>query len=275
MVSLHLNDTVMKSLSNNELNILKYVYGHAETVLDMSIQAVAKQVSYSPTTVLRFCKKLGYSGFAEFKYALRAELRDGKLPPTANREQLLSTKMMIDSLCSNVEGTANLIQEDQLSRTFRYFDSNCPIYLWAPGGITSILADYFEKLLFSIGRQNVYKIESAKMGEHILRHISTPSILILISTTGDFGPTIRLAKLAQMNNVPVIAISPYANNMLASLAAINFRFFTHQRENLGAEFTSRLPVFFVINIIIQCYLQYKQSGTDPSESTEGFHDPVI
>uniref|UniRef100_UPI000A5533B0 hypothetical protein n=1 Tax=Clostridium sp. NkU-1 TaxID=1095009 RepID=UPI000A5533B0 len=101
---------------------------------------------------------------------------------------------MIDSLCSNVEGTSNLISEDQLSLTFRYFDSNCPIYLWAPGGITSILSDYFEKLLFSIGRQNVYKIESSKMGEHILKNIRTESLLILISTTGDFGPTVRLGK---------------------------------------------------------------------------------
>ena len=38
---------------------------------------------------------------------------------------------------------------------------------------------------------------------------------------------------------------------------MNFRFFANQRENLGAEFTSRLPIFFVINTIIQCYLRFK------------------
>lgn len=262
MVTLHLDDTIIKSLSNNELNILKYVYAHAGDILEMSIQEVAAQVNYSATTVLRFCKKLGYSGFAEFKYALRAELRKKEEPGASPGEQHFSTQVMIDRLCANVEGTSNLIQEDQLLETFRYFDSDCPIYLWAPGGITSILSDYFEKLLFSIGRQNVYKIESAKMGEHILRNISGFAVLILISTTGDFGPTVRLGKIARMNGLPVIAISPYANNMLADLATINFRFFTHQRENMGAEFTSRLPVFFVIDIIIRCYLQYKRSGND-------------
>lgn len=259
MVTLHLDNAVIKSLSNNELNILKYIYGHAEEVLEMSIQTVAAQVNYSATTVLRFCKKLGYSGFAELKYALRAELRDKTVPESACKEQHFSSQVMIDRLCSNVEGTANLILEDQLNQTFRYFDSGCPIYLWAPGGITSILTDYFEKLLFSIGRQNVYKIESSKMSEHILRNSSGPAVLILISTTGDFGPTVRLAKIARMSNLPIIAISPYTNNMLADLATINFRFFTHQRENMGAEFTSRLPVFFVIDIIIRCYLQYKNS----------------
>lgn len=260
MVTLHLDDTVIKSLSNNELNILKYIYGHAMDVLDMSIQEVAAQVNYSATTVLRFCKKLGYSGFAEFKYALRAELRSKTVPESTYSAKHFTAQVMIDRLCSNVEGTSNLILEDQLKQTFRYFDSSCPIYLWAPGGITSILSDYFEKLLFSIGRQNVYKIESAKMGEHILNNISSPAVLILISTTGDFAPTVRLAKIARMNSLPIIAITPYTNNMLADLATINFRFFTHQRENMGAEFTSRLPVFFVIDIIIRCYLQHKRSG---------------
>uniref|UniRef100_UPI000A789FD7 MurR/RpiR family transcriptional regulator n=1 Tax=Clostridium sp. NkU-1 TaxID=1095009 RepID=UPI000A789FD7 len=69
MVTLHLDDAVIKSLSNNELNVLKFVYEHIDEVLDMSIQTLAARTSYSSATILRFCKKLGYSGFAELKYA--------------------------------------------------------------------------------------------------------------------------------------------------------------------------------------------------------------
>ncbi|MDR1772208.1 MAG: MurR/RpiR family transcriptional regulator [Hungatella sp.] len=274
MVTLHLDDAVIKSLSNNELNVLKFVYEHIDEVLDMSIQTLAARTSYSSATILRFCKKLGYSGFAELKYALRAEGRKENPGKAASKVQDFGTRIMIDSLCSNVEGTSNLISEDQLSLTFRYFDSNCPIYLWAPGGITSILSDYFEKLLFSIGRQNVYKIESSKMGEHILKNIRTESLLVLISTTGDFGPTVRLGKIARMNNVPILSITPYTNNEVASLATVNFRFFTNQRENRGAEFTSRLPVFYMIDVIIRCYLQYKLSGQDQTKQGEN-HDSFI
>ena len=152
----------------------------------------------------------------------------------------------------------SLIQEEQLYQVFLYFDSNCPIYLWAPGGITAILIGYFEKLLFSIGRQKVYKINSSKLGEHILQNISSESVLVLISTTGDFSVTVKLAKLARINNIPIISITPYTTNTIADLATVNFRFFTDQRENRGAEFTSRLPIFFVIHLIIRTYLQYKQ-----------------
>lgn len=256
MITLHLDDTVIKSLTDNELNILKFIYGHPESVLDMSVHEFAKKVSYSTATVIRFCRKLGFSGFAELKYTLHQELKESSL--TSEDGQNLGIRMIMKNLFADTEGTAKLIQEEQLYQVFQYFDSKCSIYLWAPGGITAILAGYFEKLLFSIGRQKVYKISSSKLGEHILRNIHTESVLILISATGDFSVTVKLAKLARINNVPIISITPYTNNTIAELAAVNFRFFTDQRENMGAEFTSRLPIFFVIHLIIRIYLQYKQ-----------------
>lgn len=274
MITLHLDDTIISSLTGNELNILKFVYGHPEEILHMSIQELARQVSYSSATILRFCKKLGYSGFAELKYALHAELRRDSAPPASYSEQTFSTQMLLSTMRSDVESTSKLLLEEQLSQTFRYFDSNCPIYMWSPGGITSILAEYFEKLLLSIGRQNVYRMESQKMCEHILRSTRRDSLLIVISTTGIFPPTLHLAKIAKINNIPVISISPYANNELADNATVSYRFFTHQRENSGAEYTSRLPLFFIIDMIIRCYLEYKQSIT-PATPTEADHDSLI
>lgn len=267
MITLHLDDAVIKSLSANELNILKFVYEHGETILNMSIQEFSSQVSYSTSTVLRFCRKLGYSGFAEFKYMLRSQAKEKEKPSEPAGQQDFNISRYMDMLNFNMEGTSSLISEDQLMRTFRYFDSGCPIYIWAPGGITSILSNYFEKLLVSIGRQNVYLLESAKMATHILQHLNSNCLLILISATGTFEPTIRLGKLASMNHIPILTITPYTNNVVADLGTISFRFFTNQRENRGAEFTSRLPVFYVIHIIIRCYLQYKRQGD--------FHDTTV
>ncbi len=273
MITLHLNDQIIKSLSRPELQILQYAYENTETVLDMSIQQLSSQVAYSPATVLRFCKKLGYSGFAEFKYALRAELREKGRNVSTQSSQTFTTGMMIDTLSSNIQATSTLIREEQLNQAFHYLDSGCPIYLWRPGGLTAVVVEYFEKLLLSIGRQEVYMIESEKMCEHILRSRPQKCLLILISTSGKFAPTIRLGKIAQVNSIPILSITPYANNEVAALADVNFRFFTDQRENLGAEFTSRLPIFFVINTIVQCYLRYCQ--TESRIEKGGGHDPAL
>lgn len=260
MITLHLDDSTIRSLSMNELNILKFVYEHGEEILNMSIQDFASCVSYSSATILRFCRKLGYSGFAEFKYQLRSQTTADKTVPVIHSQTSLDFDKLMEQMSFNIDGTASLISEEQLARTFQVFDSGCPIYLWAPGGITSILSNYFEKLLLSIGRQNVYLVESSKMAAHILQNVRENCLLILISTTGNFAPTVRLGKLASINHIPTLTITPYTNNAVADLGTINFRFFTNQRENRGAEFTSRLPVFYVINIIIRSYLHYRLQG---------------
>lgn len=267
MVSLHLNDATINTLSSNELNILKYVYEHGEQITCMNIREFSAQVSYSSATVLRFCRKLGYSGFAEFKYQLRNQIREQDTPSSPSPKTNFDLRQLMDSMCFNIDGTASLLSEEQLSRTFHYLESSCPIYLWAPGGLTSILSNYFEKLLLSIGRQNVYLLESSKMAGHILQNQKKECLLILISTTGNFEPTLRMGKMGSMNHIPILTISPYTNNALADLGTINFRFFTNQRENQGAEFTSRLPVFYVIHMIIRSYMQYKRLG--------GIHDSII
>lgn len=275
MITMRLDDAVIKSLTGNELNILKYVYGHPEEILSMSVHELARQVSYSAATILRFCKKLGFSGFAELKYALRQELKEVEHQAQPAKRYSLDTQLLIDTLSTNLEGTAKLIGEEQLYATFDYLESGCPIYLWAPGGITSILASYFEKLLFSIGRQKVYRIDSSRLGEHILHHIRTKALLILISASGDLSSTVKLAKLAQIDNIPILSITPYANNTIASLATINFRFFTDPRENQGAEYTSRLPIFYVIHLIIRAYLHYKQTIDGRPDETPGTTDTII
>lgn len=271
MISLQLNDAVIKSLSRHELNILRYVYEHSDAVQSISIQEFSARVSYSSATVLRFCRKLGYSGFAEFKYALRSAQREAGQAAEASGTQAGSPDFRIDLLSSNIQATATLIQEEQLNQTFHFLNGQGPIYIWSPGGITDITAEYLEKLLFSIGRQDVYKIESARLFEHLIRGMRSDALIVLISASGSFGTTVRLAKLAQMNGIPILSITPYTSNEIADLATVSFRFFTDQRENLGAEYTSRLPIFFIIRTIIQCYLDYKAAA----DQEGGAHDPSV
>ena len=274
MINLPLSDETIQSLSRHELNVLKYVYEHTESVLDLSIRELSERVSYSPATVLRFCKKLGYSGFAEFKYALRAARREsGGQEAAPSPKPARSSDLMIDLLSSNIQATAGLIQEEQLLRTFRFFDSPMPIYIWSPGGITDTTGEYLERLLLSTGRQSVYRIESARLFSHLINTVGKDSLMVLISTSGTFGNTIRIGKLAQMKGLSILSITPYTSNEIADLSTVSFRFFTDQRENLGAEYTSRLPIFFTIHTIIQCYIRYREERESRQEG--GSHDSTV
>ena len=111
MFPLQLNDQIIQSLSKNELKILQYVYGHSSETCEMSIHEFSRVISYSPATVLRFCRKLGFSGFAEFKYALRTnaskqpdqesvDSASEKLPTSISMERQVMISAMFNNILS-------------------------------------------------------------------------------------------------------------------------------------------------------------------------------
>ncbi len=62
------------SLTAAEKRLADYVLKHPSKVLNMSAQALAQQAETAASAVVRFCKSLGYSGYAEFKVRLAVEL---------------------------------------------------------------------------------------------------------------------------------------------------------------------------------------------------------
>ena len=48
-----------------------YVVKNLKHILNLSVRELADEVHVSTATVMRFCKKMGYSGFSELKYKIK------------------------------------------------------------------------------------------------------------------------------------------------------------------------------------------------------------
>src|SRR5690554_5369958 len=56
-----------ENLSPSEKSILDYLVANKGALKDLSVESVAKASFTSPASVVRMAKKLGYSGFKDFK----------------------------------------------------------------------------------------------------------------------------------------------------------------------------------------------------------------
>lgn len=256
MLKLHLDNSIIRKLSQNELSILEYIYAHPKEVMHMSIHELSKEVCFSSATILRFCKKIGLSGFSELKFILRNESQSS--PTYEQPSNPINSKIILNTIGTDIEGTANLIKNDHFNEIVSLLASDMPIYLWAPGGITSILVEYLEKILFVYGRQKVFKLESERLTKHILRNINTPAIFFVISSSGTYDPTIRLSKIASVNNLKLITITPYNNNEISQLSPYSLHFFTNQRNNKDADITSRISIFYILSMLMRSYANSKE-----------------
>ncbi|HBP26258.1 MAG TPA: hypothetical protein DD618_04830 [Acholeplasmatales bacterium] len=69
-----INIDIINSLTISELDVLRFVDNNKKQILDWSIQTLSKTTFVSTATIMRLCKKLGYSGFSELKYRLKEEI---------------------------------------------------------------------------------------------------------------------------------------------------------------------------------------------------------
>ena len=62
------------ALTETEQNIYAYLTAHPRQVCRMSLETLCREIYTSSATVVRFCQKLGFSGYNELKFTLRREL---------------------------------------------------------------------------------------------------------------------------------------------------------------------------------------------------------
>lgn len=85
----------LHSLSPKELEIMQYVHEHSDAIVSMSIQTFAQEINYSTSTVIRFCRKLGFSGFPEFKYFLKNLNIQKEQNPVSSDISVASTVLLV------------------------------------------------------------------------------------------------------------------------------------------------------------------------------------
>lgn len=245
----------LQSLTSKELEIMQYVHDHSDEVTSMSIQTFAKKINYSTSTVIRFCRKIGFSGFPEFKYYLKnLNIQKDSNPVSSD----ISIESIKNSIKADLESTSSLLNSDDIFQIARLFASNPPIYLYSPAGLTDIAVSYLESMLFISDCQKVYKTTASKALRHFIQTAKKESIFIFISNSGRFESTLNLAKEARLHGMTVISISSIENNDLAEVSNYNLRFFSKKHENDGADLTSRLSSFFVLSSFIEYFSFYKK-----------------
>ena len=70
------------SLNELEMTVYQYILKNKEKAGYMKIRELAEEAHVSTTTILRFCKKMGCSGYSEFKVQFKMYLKNQIEPET-------------------------------------------------------------------------------------------------------------------------------------------------------------------------------------------------
>lgn len=203
--------------SPSERNIIDYIQAHPREAVSQSSRALAAATFTSASTVMRFCRRLGYDGYRAFIRELMFELAaldeqsDATLEDVdpADDPSVTATKVVRADIQS-LEATRRLIDLDALDRCADLIIEAASVAIFGIGASLLVAHDLELKLLRADKPVSVYDDLHSQL--LCAKNLHPEDLAIVVSYSGFTDEMIQCASYAQMHGTPVIAITRVGNN---------------------------------------------------------------
>ena len=235
--------------SKTEKEIVDYIIDQGMNIEKMSANEIARNTFTSAPLLVRIAKKLGYSGFNEFKSAYLKELSymleetdvDASIPFLLSDDLMTITKNLALLEKETIQDTQQLNHHDDLQEAVRLLQKAQVIDVY---GVLDhvLLAKHFKTLMMYIGK-DVQVIES---------HCA-----IIISYSGQTREMVEVAEIYHKRNIPFISITCMAENSISRLADVHL--YLSSREMLHikiGDFASTTSLKYLFDILYAGVFSY-------------------
>lgn len=239
-------DETLQSLNKSEFDVLGYISNNTDKCCRMTISQLAKENFVSTTTVVRLCKKLGYSGFSEFKYDLKRNIREKEQSNIIEYDKSVETHLM------NIQKTCELLSEDTVNKIAQLLMQK-KIHFFGKG-LSRITCEYITDQIIMLNRlainytsTHIAYLSGEKMDEN--------DVVFVLSLSGETFQTLKLAKIAKSKGATVVSITCMGMNSLAKVADINLYVYSEDVADYGFDNKSRASVLLLFQIIFDAYIK--------------------
>ncbi|MCQ5129987.1 MurR/RpiR family transcriptional regulator [Butyricicoccus faecihominis] len=233
-------------LSENDLYIWDYIRTHPAQCRDGSIDELAAACSISHTTILRFAKKLGLTGFSELKVLLKWQ------EPAQNRFR----SDEITRTIQDYQQTMEYLCMVDLSDLFTLIDRADKIYIYGSGSVQQLAAQDLKQKFFH-GNKLFHTVEGEEEMRKLAGRLGENDLMIFISLSGNNAFVNAIAEQLKQKGRTIVSICRVQGNRLIYLSDINIPFFTHAIDaGVPVELWPVNLIFQVNEFLLLRYLEY-------------------
>ena len=251
-----------QSATESEKEGLRFLINQTREAVEMDIHTMAKKCFCSPATIVRICKKNGFSGFKELKQALWNDMNFSKQLMQVNLDAPSGEK--IPNIVANVLNTNimaiqniyNLLDFDELDRIVALLLSQRYVYLYGIGASFLVAKDFQQKLERINKRTFLY--EDIHLQLISSTNLEPGDVAIIVSYSGITKEIIEIAQNVKMCGGKILAITKYGTNKLSSMS--DFNLFVPMLEKplrVGAS-SSRVSQLSVVDIVYNTYISLEK-----------------
>lgn len=210
-----------EQFSNTEKSILHYMLEHRHEISQLSARELAERTYTSSATVVRFCKRLGFRGYADFKVCFVAESMQTNID---EGEHSITNKDTVPSIIEKVtmiernalQETKNDIDPAGLVRTAYLVDRAEAVDFYAIDNNQHI-ADIASYALLHVGKRSTSHHEATALYLQAMNS-NKKQLAFLISRTGENRKLIDLADILRQRHTNIVLMTGERNSTLVQYA---------------------------------------------------------
>lgn len=248
-----------KKLTPSEKQIAKAILEYPRFVINLSLEKLSQQCFVSQASIIRFCKKLGAKGFADFKIQLATELNsfalnnqkvpvDIPIPPNANFETVSETMYQLSQ--ESLESAFRSLDKNAIKRAANQLSRADLIHIYGRGE-SLILAEDFHYKLIRLGINS--RLESLHGFQEASSIHSTSKIREIALVISQYCNSQQINYIIDelMNaHIPFILLTATENPWPYNhYATITLKFPSEETRHKMGSFSSRTAALYVLDCL--------------------------
>ena len=203
-----------------EKKVADCLLAHPGEILPLSIVELAERCHSSEATIVRFAKRLGFSGYQGLKISLAQESRKTTISATIHRDDDCDT--IFEKVCNDIylslEKTKKVMDGAQLKRAAECLHSAKKIVIFGLGNSAAIAMDAGHKFLRA--GCNAVAYTDNHMQAIAAAHLTAGDVAIGISHSGSSRDIVDALKLAKEHGAATICITSYGKSPITKQSDI-------------------------------------------------------
>jgi len=239
------------SLTKTEKKIADVVFDKGEEIIYNSITEFAEQCGVSETSIVRLCRKLGLSGYQEFKLILAKDV----VMPEENLHETVSTddslaaisRKIAEQNIQAINNTMRVISMEELKKAIEAIINarNIEIYGVGASGYTALDAMYkFKRIGLQVNAFMDPHIQS--MSASLLKK---NDVVLAISFSGSTRDTVNTVEIAKKSGATVICITNHGKSPIAKLADVVLLSSVRETPLQSGALSSKIAHLHIIDLL--------------------------
>lgn len=244
-----------EQFTNSEKKIAQCLLEKANDIYNYNINEMAEECNTSTSSIVRFCRKLGFDKFQDFKTNLILSVSNADSNEKIIYEDISledSTEEIVEKITminlKAISNTKALIDTEQLEKAIEALDKADNIYLYGVGGSGLVAMDFQYKLLRIDKKAFMYLDSHSQLTSAI--NITKNDVAVGISHTGKTYEIFKAMEMAKLKGATTISITKFGINPISKDADIKLYVADIEKNLRVGAIASRIAQLTLVDILL-------------------------